>query len=66
MKTKFLSIALFSAVISCNAQKIQNRPVTAFHKIQTSGSVNVIYTNSDTLSLSVKTKESKFDDVELV
>lgn len=64
MKTQILSLALFSAIMSCNAQKIQNRAITPFDKIQTSGSVNVLYTNSDTLSLSVKARESELDGVE--
>lgn len=64
MNTKFLSIALITSVITINAQQIQNRQVAAFNKIETSGSVNVIYTNSDSLSLSVSASETEIDNVE--
>lgn len=64
MKTNFLAIALFSTVISCSAQQIQNRPVTDFDKIQTSGSVSVFYTDSDSLSLTVKAKANELDNIE--
>src|SRR4051812_20889106 len=64
MKIKMLALALLSTVISCNAQQIQNRPVTEFDRIQVSGAVNVIYTTSDTLSLSVKAKDKEMSNVE--
>ncbi len=64
MNTKFLSIALITSVISIKAQQIQNRQASAFNKIETSGSVNVIYTNSDSLSLSVSASEKEIDNVE--
>ncbi len=64
MNTKFLSIALITSVITIKAQQIQNRPASAFNKIETSGSVNVIYTNSDSLSLSVSASEKEIEKVE--
>ncbi|MBL7922469.1 MAG: DUF2807 domain-containing protein [Bacteroidia bacterium] len=64
MNTKFLSIALITSVITIKAQQIQNRPASAFNKIETSGSVNVIYTNSDSLSLSVSAAAKEIEKVE--
>lgn len=64
MNTKFLSIALITSVITIKAQQTQNRPITAFNKVETSGSVNVIYTNSDSLSVSVEAAEKEIDNVE--
>lgn len=63
-KTSFLAILLFTSFLSCNAQRTQERSVTPFDKIKLSGSVNVIYTNSDTLNLTVKGKENDLDNVE--
>lgn len=56
-KVSFLSIVLISSVISCNAQKIEERPVAPFTKLQAKGAANIIFTDSDTLSLRVKGKE---------
>lgn len=63
-KITYLAIFLTSAAISCNAQKTQERTVSEFNKIKISGAVHVIYTPSDTSSLSVQTKESDWEKVE--
>ncbi len=64
MNTKFLSIALITSVISIKAQQVQTRAALPFNKIETSGSVNVIYTNSDSLSVSVQAAAKEIDNVE--
>lgn len=64
MNTKFLSIVLLASVITVKAQQTQNRPVTTFDKIETSGSIHVIYTNSDSLSVSVEAAEKEIENVE--
>lgn len=61
---KILTLAFISGTIIMNAQKMQTRPVSAFTKIEASGSAMVIYTNSDTLSLSVKAKDAEIENVE--
>jgi len=63
-KLSFLSILLVSTFISCHAQRSQERSISAFTKIKISGAVNVIYTNSDTLNLTVKGKENDVAKVE--
>jgi len=63
-KIFFLSTLAVSTFLSCNAQKTQERPVSAFTKIKISGAVSVIYTNSDTLNLTVKAKENELNNVE--
>jgi len=62
--SNILSLALFAACSVSNAQETQNRNITSFHKIETSGSVNVYYTVGDTVSLSVKAKGSEITNVE--
>lgn len=64
IKNSFLSIILISIFLSCNAQRTQERTISAFNKIKLSGAVNVIYTNSDTLNLTVKGKEGELENVE--
>lgn len=59
---KILTLAFISGTIIMNGQQV--RSISPFTKIQSSGSTNVIYTNSDTLELSVKAKESEIDNVE--
>ena len=63
-KTSFLSILLVSTFLSCNAQKSQERSVSAYNKIKISGAVNVIYTHSDSLGLTVRAKENELDNIE--
>ncbi|PBQ34332.1 hypothetical protein CNR22_21995 [Sphingobacteriaceae bacterium] len=63
-RISLLAITLVSTFLSCNAQKTQDRTISAFNKIKISGAVSVIYTNSDTLSLSVKAKENDLDNIE--
>lgn len=63
-RISLLTITLVSSFLSCNAQKTQERQISAFTKIKISGAVSVVYTNSDTLSLSVKAKENDLDNVE--
>ncbi|MDO8998955.1 MAG: DUF2807 domain-containing protein [Bacteroidota bacterium] len=64
MNTKFLSIALITTVISIKAQQIQTRPASPFNKVETHGSVNVIYTSSDTLDVQVSAAAKEIDNVE--
>lgn len=64
MKTKFLTCALVTNLIATHAQETQIRNISPFHKIEISGAVTVYYTHSDTLSLSVKAKNSEIDYVE--
>lgn len=61
---KILTLAFISGTIILNAQKMQPRPVSAFNKLDISGSAIVLYSNSDSVSLSVKAKESEIDQVE--
>src|SRR5258706_16277056 len=63
-KITLLSILLISNAIGCTAQKTQERPVSEFNKMKLSGSVNVIYTTSDSLSLKVMAEENDLDKVE--
>lgn len=61
---KILTLAFFSGTILMNAQKIQTRSVSEFNKIEASGSAIVIYSTSDTLSLSVKAKDGEIEKVD--
>lgn len=64
MKTTLLHSLLFLSAISVsNAQETQNRNVGPFNKIETSGSVNVMYTSSDSISLTVKAEVNELDNV---
>lgn len=60
---KLLSISLLIASFSLNAQDIQKREILAFNKLHLSGATNVVYTNSDTLKLEVKTIAKQFDNL---
>lgn len=60
----FFSLALISTLLGCNAQQSQTREVSNFNRIQVYGSVNVIFTTSDTISLRVKAKSTEIDRVE--
>jgi hypothetical protein len=54
MKNLITIIGLTSLLsLGCQAQKTQERPITNFTKIELSGSVNVFFRQSDTLSLKV-------------
>jgi len=64
MNTKFLSIALITSVISIKAQQIQTRTASPFNKIETHGSVNVIYTSSDSLDIKVSASAKEIENVE--
>lgn len=61
---QLLTLAFVSGTILLTAQDIQNREVSPFQKIELSGTVNVLYTNSDSLSLSVKAKSTEIENVE--
>jgi hypothetical protein len=63
MKTKLLSLSLLIAGFSINAQDVQKRDVTTFNKIHLSGATDVVYTNSDTLKVEVKTIAKQFDNL---
>ena len=63
-RISIILVVLISGFISCHAQKSQERSISKFDKIKISGAVNVIYTNSDTLSFIIKGKESDFNNVE--
>jgi hypothetical protein len=63
-KTSFIAILLVSTFISCHAQKSEVRTITAFDHLKISGAVNVIYTNSDSLNLTVMGKENELDNIE--
>ncbi|WP_317897234.1 GIN domain-containing protein [Aurantibacillus circumpalustris] len=63
-KISILLVVLISSFISCHAQRSQERTISKFDKIKLSGAVNVIYTNSDTVGLIIKGKESDFDKIE--
>ncbi|MBA2612198.1 MAG: DUF2807 domain-containing protein [Bacteroidetes bacterium] len=64
MKTKFLSILLITSVITIKAQQVQVRQALPFTKIETHGSVNVIYTSSDSLEVKVSAADKEIDNVE--
>ncbi len=64
MKTKFLSIFFITSVITFKAQQIQTRQVSPFNKIEAYGSVNVIYTSSDSLEVKVSAADKEIDNVE--
>ncbi|MEO6302501.1 MAG: DUF2807 domain-containing protein, partial [Bacteroidia bacterium] len=64
MNTKFLSLALIATVISVKAQQLQTRIASPFNKIETSGTVNVFYTTSDSLAVSVEAASKEIDNVE--
>jgi len=65
MKNKqFLILAIFVPMLALKAQETQNRNLGIFNSIETSGSVNVIYTHSDTASLTVKAKKDELENIE--
>ncbi|MGZ4042949.1 MAG: GIN domain-containing protein [Bacteroidia bacterium] len=64
MKSKILSIALLSSVLTLSAQVSQKRTVESFNKIQVSDAVNVVYTQSDTVEVSVNGNEKELSSVE--
>lgn len=59
-----LSAFLLMLQPACHAQETQSRKTENFEKIQVSGAVNVVYTDSDSLSLVVKAKASDADGIE--
>lgn len=63
-KLIFLSALLVSFIFGCKAQKTQERQVSAYTKLEIGGGVEVIYTNSDTLSLKVSALENEIERVE--
>jgi hypothetical protein len=63
MKTKLLSIALFASLFSI-AQTSQQRQVESFSKIQVSDAVKVVYTQSDSLNVTVNGNEKEISNVE--
>ena len=64
MNTKFLSAVFFASILSIKAQQTQIRPTSPFNKIETSGSVNVIYTNSDSMEVKVSAADKEIENVE--
>jgi hypothetical protein len=64
MKTNFLVLSLATCLMTLNAQETQIRSISPFSKIEVSGAVAVYYTYSDTLSLSVRAKNSEIEYVE--
>lgn len=62
-KLNFLSIFVF-LIFTSNAQQIQNRAVLPFSTLSIAGSVNVIYTHSDSLSVTIKADENEINNVE--
>lgn len=56
-KVNSLIIALFAGIISCTAQRTENRPVSAYSHVEVDGNVSVYYTESDTLDLRVEGSE---------
>jgi hypothetical protein len=64
MIAKFLTIGFITSVFSIKAQQIQTRPTFPFNKIETRGTVNVIYTSSDSTELKVSASEKEMDNVE--
>jgi hypothetical protein len=61
---QLLTLAFVSGTILLRAQDVQNRQVSPFQKIELSGTVNVFYTSSDSLNLSVKAKATEIENVE--
>ncbi|MBA3664075.1 MAG: DUF2807 domain-containing protein [Bacteroidetes bacterium] len=64
MKTKFLSIALLSSVLSISAQVSQIRSVGSFNRIQVSDAVHIVYTQSDSLEVNVNGNDKELASVE--
>lgn len=63
MKTKLLSITLLSSLFSI-AQISQTRQVGSFNKVQVSDAVTIIYTQSDSLEVSVTANEKELANVD--
>ena len=64
MITKLLTIGLLTTAISIKSQQIQTRTSSPFSKLEAHGTVNVIYTNSDSLELKVSAAAKEIDNVE--
>lgn len=64
-KLSLTIILLFSFFLSCNAQRTEQKDIVAFNKIYLSGSVDVIYTNSDTLSLTLKGEKTDLQKINI-
>lgn len=64
MTIKLLSIAFLVSAFSVKAQQTQIRTASPFNKIETSGSVHVIYTSSDSLEVKVSADDKEIDNVE--
>ena len=64
MKIKILSLSLILSAAGMNAQNYIDRPMGSFSKIQVTGSVKVLYTNSDTLRLRVTGDKEDRESVE--
>ncbi len=63
MKKSIISLSLITSSFFLNAQDIQKRDISTFNKIQVSGATDVVYNNSDTLKLEVKTSAKQFDNL---
>jgi hypothetical protein len=59
-----LFTALFASVMSCSGQQLQKRTLPPFSKIQASGIVKVIYTDSDSIEVRVEARPGDMDQVE--
>jgi Putative auto-transporter adhesin, head GIN domain/Outer membrane protein beta-barrel domain len=63
MKKIILTSLAFISAIAINAQTTQTRDAKPFTQIEVSGAATVIYTQSDTLALSVSANESEINNV---
>ena len=63
MKTILLSSLLFISLITVKAQSSQVREITAYKKLEISGAANVVYTQSDTLSLRIVANENEINNI---
>lgn len=62
-KLRILSITLLAGILSCNAQKTQDRTVPLFTKIKISGGANIYYTTSDSASVKVNASDKEIANV---
>ncbi len=63
MKSILLSSLFLISVVTANAQTSQTREAQAFKKIELTGAANVVYTQSDTLSLKVVADENEINNI---
>lgn len=63
-KLKFLSLALLTGVLSCTAQKSEQRTLANYTKIDAGGALTILYTQSDSIMVEVSAKENELSRVE--